>query len=67
MALVVLVNVYTSTLTSMLSAPEYDFVADSIEDVAKNAAIKPHMFVKSPTEEFIRVIFLNKFMAILAD
>ena len=55
MAMVILINVYTGTLISKLSAPTYRFLADSIDDVANNIEIKPHLFVNSPVDEYIHV------------
>ena len=55
LALVVLVNVYTRTLTSMLTAPNYQILANSMEDVAVNPRIRPKTFAKSTTVEVIKV------------
>jgi hypothetical protein len=55
LALVVLVNVYTGTLTSMLTAPNYHILANSMEDVALNPTIRPKTFAKSFTAEVIKV------------
>jgi hypothetical protein len=54
-AMVILINVYTGTLISKLSAPTYRFLANSIDDVAKNNKIRPHLFVNSPVDEYIHV------------
>ena len=53
--MVVLVNVYTGTLTSMLTKPSFKFLANSIDDVADNEHIKPYVTIKSSLEEYIRV------------
>ena len=55
LALVVLVNVYTGTLTSMLTAPNYHILANSMEDVAANPTIRPKTFAMSLTSEVIKV------------
>jgi hypothetical protein len=38
---VVIINVYTGTLTWMLTAPSYRFLANSVDDVAENEKIMP--------------------------
>ena len=55
----VLVNVYTGTLTAMLSAPSYKFVANSLEDVAKNELIMPYTLLNGPVEQYIKVNFFQ--------
>jgi hypothetical protein len=55
LSLVILVNVYTGTLTAMLSAPSYKFVANSLEDVAKNELVMPYALLNGPAEEYIKV------------
>ena len=55
LSLVILVNVYTGTLTAMLTAPSYKFVANSLEDVAKNDRIMPYVLRNGPVEEYIKV------------
>jgi hypothetical protein len=57
--MVVLVNIYTGTLTSMLTKPSFKFLANSIEDVADNENIKPYIAKKSPVEEYIHVSHLT--------
>ena len=55
LSLIILINVYTGTLTSQLTAPSYKFVANSIEDVARNDALMPYTMLGSPVEEYIKV------------
>ena len=57
LSLVVLVNVYTGTLTSLLSAPSFSFYANSLQDVANNQLTMPLTLRKGPVEEYIRVKF----------
>jgi hypothetical protein len=61
LSLVVLVNVYTGTLTAMLTAPSYKFVANSLEDVAKNELVMPYTLLNSPVEQYIKVHFCQFF------
>ena len=55
LSLIVLVYVYTGTLTSMLTAPKYEFLANSIEDVAENSHIQPIILKGLSLETYMMV------------
>ena len=56
---IVLVYVYTGTLTSRLTAPFRKALVDSVDDVANNQRLVPYVVKMSAVEEHIQVIILN--------
>ena len=56
---IVLVYVYTGTLTSRLTAPFRKALVDSVDDVANNQRLVPYVVKMSAVEEHIQVITLN--------
>jgi len=53
--MLVVTSIYRGTLTSMLTAPKFQFVVNSIEDVARNEEIMPYIWKYSPAHQFIMV------------
>ena len=47
-ALFFVLNIYTGTLTSVLTTPKYKFLVESLEDVIANEEIKPLILKGSP-------------------
>ena len=63
LALIVLVLVYTATLTSLLTAPKYEFLANSIEEVAANPEIQPVVAKGLSLESYIMARLHYEFTA----
>ncbi len=59
LALLIVGNLYSGTLTSMLTTPTYKFLARSLDDVVANEKIKPLILRGSPAYGDISVLFWN--------
>jgi hypothetical protein len=57
LAMLVLISIYRGTLTSLLTAPRYKYVANSVIDIGRNEQLMPHVRQSSPSHDYIMVIY----------